>query len=206
MMKYMNHTLFGCMAVGLILGAGLGSADSAQAEVIEIATFNLKDNVSADEFRPIDKAIETQHVAKQPGFISRESVAGENGEWLVIVRWRSAADADASMAGFADAPATAPFMAKLDASSMQMKRYSATKQETSPQETPMQNKEKIQATLNTLYQDVFNGGKADLLPTLVDGPYIQHNPLFPQRCRTAHGLSAGSWKPALRSQAHGYRR
>ena len=41
------------------------------------------------------------------------------------------------------------------------------------------NKEKIKATVETLYSKVFNQGKADLFPGLVAGPYIQHNPLFP---------------------------
>jgi hypothetical protein len=80
--------------------------------------------VSYADFAPIDKAVETQHVSKQPGFISRESAAGENGEWLVIVHWRSTKDADASMASFASAPAAQAFMAKIDASSLAMKRYS----------------------------------------------------------------------------------
>ncbi len=39
--------------------------------------------------------------------------------------------------------------------------------------------EKIQATIETIYKEVFNKGRADLLPGLVSGPYIQHNPLFP---------------------------
>ena len=41
------------------------------------------------------------------------------------------------------------------------------------------NKEEIEQTLNTLYIEVFNNGKAHLLPELVSGTYIQHNPLFP---------------------------
>jgi predicted SnoaL-like aldol condensation-catalyzing enzyme len=42
----------------------------------------------------------------------------------------------------------------------------------------MSNK-RIKATLETLYEEVFNKGRADLLPGLIAGPYIQHNPLFP---------------------------
>ncbi len=41
------------------------------------------------------------------------------------------------------------------------------------------NRDKIMRTIDTLYAEVFNKGKADLLPDLVSGPYIQHNPLFP---------------------------
>ena len=93
--------------------------------IIEIATFKLKEGVSVADFQPLDKAVEEQHVSKQPGFISRESAATADGEWVAIVHWRSVADVDASMASFADAPATAQFMANLDVSTMAMKRYVA---------------------------------------------------------------------------------
>jgi predicted SnoaL-like aldol condensation-catalyzing enzyme len=43
----------------------------------------------------------------------------------------------------------------------------------------MVNRDNIKRTIDTLYGEVFNKGKADLLASLVSGPYIQHNPLFP---------------------------
>ena len=91
--------------------------------VIEVVTFKLKAGVAAAEFASIDKAVEREHVTRQPGFVSRESAHGADGEWLVIVHWRSAKDADASMAGFEKAPAAAPFMSKIEASTMTMRRY-----------------------------------------------------------------------------------
>lgn len=91
--------------------------------VVEVVTFKLKPGVTATEFAPIDKAVEREHVAKQPGFVARESAHGAGGEWLVIVHWRSAKDADASMATFERAPAAAQFMSKIEASTMSMKRY-----------------------------------------------------------------------------------
>ena len=87
-------------------------------------TLKLKNGVSYADFAPIDKAVETQHVSKQPGFICARIRCRQNGEWLVIIHWRSAKDADASMASFASAPAAQEFMAKIDASSLAMKRYS----------------------------------------------------------------------------------
>lgn len=93
------------------------------AKVIEVVTFKLKAGVSSAEFAPIDKAVERDHVSKQPGFVARESAHSANGEWLVIVHWRSAKDADASMATFEKAPAAAPFMSKIEASTMTMKRF-----------------------------------------------------------------------------------
>lgn len=95
----------------------------AFADIIEIATFKLKDGVSYQEFSPIDKAVETGHVVKQPGFISRESAKGENGEWLVVVHWNSNEDAEASMNSFMGAKAASEFMSHIDTSTMVMKRY-----------------------------------------------------------------------------------
>src|SRR5580692_6296696 len=37
----------------------------------------------------------------------------------------------------------------------------------------------IQNVLVTIFKKVFDQGQADLMPGLVSGPYIQHNPLFP---------------------------
>lgn len=101
------------------------STDNKSGLVVEIVTFRLKQGVTVDEFRPLDKAVEVQHVAKQPGFISRESAAGDAGEWLAIVHWRSVEDAEASMASFSDAPATEQFMSKVDESTMSMTRYTS---------------------------------------------------------------------------------
>jgi hypothetical protein len=64
-------------------------------------------------------------VSKQPGFLSRETALGTDGEWLVVVHWPSVEDADASMASFTSASAAQDFMAKLDTSTMTMQRYSA---------------------------------------------------------------------------------
>ena len=154
-------------------------SDSEQETVVEIVTFKLMEGVSVEAFRPLDEAVELQHVAKQPGFISRESAAGDEGDWLVIVHWRSATDADASMARFMSEPAAEQFMSKIDASSMSMKRYTLTRQPEPSKEIHMSERAKIEATIQNLYQKVFNAGQADLLPTLIAGPYIQHNPLFP---------------------------
>ena len=37
----------------------------------------------------------------------------------------------------------------------------------------------IRHALDIIYDQIFNEGQADLLPGLVSGPYIQHNPQFP---------------------------
>lgn len=107
----------------------LAGATSVYADVshpvIEVVTLKIKPGISFEEFKKIDKAVEEQHVSKQPGFISRESAAGQNQEWLVIVHWKSVEDADASMNSFSSAPAADNFMQSIDSSSMKMTRYQA---------------------------------------------------------------------------------
>ena len=90
--------------------------------VIEIVTMQLAEGVSAEAFEAVDKAIEDEHVSKQPGFVSRQA-AFADGTWAVVVNWESAEAAQASMDSFTSAPAAETFMSMIDASSMSMMRY-----------------------------------------------------------------------------------
>ena len=107
----------------ILLGSALSATFAVQpslaagqaGNIVEVVTFKLKPGVTAAEFAPIDKAVERDHVAKQPGFVSRESAHGADGEWLVIAHWRSVS--------FEKALAAAAFMAKIEASTMSLKRF-----------------------------------------------------------------------------------
>lgn len=126
------RTFFG-LALGVALTAVLVNLSSSiggpiangsdKTVTIEIVTFKLKAGVTPAAFEPIDHAVQAEHVAKQPGFVARESAYGENGEWLVVVHWRTAKDADASMASFMSAPAAKLFMSKVQSDTMRMTRY-----------------------------------------------------------------------------------
>ena len=143
--------------------SGVASLEPANAEslesgtIVEIATFKLKEGVTPDEFYPVDQAVESQHVSQQPGFISRESAVSEDNEWLAIVHWRSIEEAEASMASFSSAPATAEFMSKLEADTMSMTRYESyalheilqSESETSLQMESPTMIEKVRALLDT---------------------------------------------------------
>ncbi|MEM9807799.1 MAG: antibiotic biosynthesis monooxygenase family protein [Cyanobacteria bacterium P01_D01_bin.56] len=133
-----SYWIGGLMTLSLFLGtmafnpskeSKMTSIEPANAQsleedtIIEVATFSLKTGVTPDEFYIVDQAVELQHVSQQPGFISRESAVNDDNEWLVIVRWRSIEDAEASMASFSTAPATAEFMSMLEVDTMSMKRY-----------------------------------------------------------------------------------
>jgi glyoxylase-like metal-dependent hydrolase (beta-lactamase superfamily II) len=94
--------------------------------VIEIATFKLAPGTTAEQFAPIDQAMEREYISKQSGFISRESAAGDDGDWLVVNHWKSVKDAEAAMANFAGAPATRAFMSGIDAETMFNRHYTKT--------------------------------------------------------------------------------
>ena len=91
--------------------------------IIEVVTLKIKPGISYAQFQKIDKAVEVQHVSRQSGFISRESAAGKEGSWLVIVHWKTVADAEASMKSFSAAPAAKTFMDSIEPASMTMTRY-----------------------------------------------------------------------------------
>ncbi|MGI9505834.1 MAG: antibiotic biosynthesis monooxygenase family protein, partial [Geminicoccaceae bacterium] len=99
-----------------------GAAMAQEKGVIEIVTMNLAEGAKAGAFEPVDKAIEDEHVSKQPGFISRQA-AFSDGKWAVVVNWESAEAAQASMDSFASAPAAEKFMSMIDVSTMSMTRY-----------------------------------------------------------------------------------
>lgn len=91
--------------------------------VVEVATFKLNESVNPETFKLLDQKVESSHVSKQPGFISRTSGLTADNYWRVIVHWRSMEDAGASMASFMEAPAAQNFMKAADVSTMTMRRY-----------------------------------------------------------------------------------
>ena len=111
------------LTAAAITGASMAYAQ--EATVVEIATFDFAEGVTAEDFAPVDARIEAEYVSQQPGFVSRETGATETG-WVVIVHWESAEDAQASMESFATAPVVEEFMGMLDASTMAMTRYDLT--------------------------------------------------------------------------------
>lgn len=93
------------------------------APVIEVVTLKLNDGVTAAQFDAVDREVQTTYMVKQPGFLARESAPGSKHDWVVIVHWRSLADAEASMQSFSTAPAAARFMSMIVPDSMVMTRY-----------------------------------------------------------------------------------
>lgn len=92
--------------------------------VLETIRFRLQEAVSIDEFVEANSRVENGYLTLQKGFNpgSRMSTLSDSGVWSIVMRWDSAADADASMASFMTAAATSDFLAMIDQESMIMDR------------------------------------------------------------------------------------
>lgn len=92
--------------------------------VIEVTTFQYNTNINTDRFWARDAQIEEDYTKLQPGYISRESGYSENSnEVVVVVRWKTQADADASMKKFMEDKSVADYAAMINGATMKMARY-----------------------------------------------------------------------------------
>jgi hypothetical protein len=94
--------------------------------VIETMTFRLADGADDAAFLAVDKRLQSEFAYQQPGLVRRTAARGQGdrtGEWIVIDLWRSPEDADAAAARWEDDPSTREFMSLVDASTVEIRRY-----------------------------------------------------------------------------------
>ena len=91
--------------------------------VIEIMRFRLVAGCDEAAFLAADRRLQEEFAYQQPGLLRRTTARGEDGGWIVIDVWRSAADADACDARWDDDPVPRAFMALLDPASVSTRRY-----------------------------------------------------------------------------------
>ena len=92
--------------------------------VLEVTTFKYKETVDTDAFWKRDAEIEADYTSMQPGYISRESgYSPDNNEVVVVVRWRTDEDANASMNKFMTDESVKDYVDMIDGASMKMARY-----------------------------------------------------------------------------------
>jgi hypothetical protein len=107
---------------GFRSGPPVGLAVYASA-VIEILRFRLPPGTDEAAFLAADRRVQDEFASHQPGLLRRTTARGEDGSWIVIDLWRSAADADACDARWAHDPVSQAFMALLDQSTITVERY-----------------------------------------------------------------------------------
>ncbi len=92
--------------------------------IIEVTSFKTKsEGVNSTTFQNRDANIQEDFTAKQPGFIKRISGINDAGEYVVIVYWKTMADAEASMKKFMSDKSVADYASMIDGPTMKMARY-----------------------------------------------------------------------------------
>ena len=95
--------------------------------IIEVTTFNINPNANPMAFAKRDKQVENDFTRKQPGFIKRQSGVDDKGNYVVVVYWKSEADATASMNKFMSDASVVDYAKMIDGSTMKMSRYTIDK-------------------------------------------------------------------------------
>ncbi len=90
--------------------------------VIETISLKLAEGASPVAFASANSVVEAEYLPAQQGYNSgsRVTTLTDDGTWTISLRWDSAADAAASMAGFMTAPETQDFLSLVDADSLSM--------------------------------------------------------------------------------------
>ncbi len=91
--------------------------------IMEVTTFNINSDSNQAAFAKRDARVGDNFTSKQPGFIKRQSGIDEKGNYVVVVYWKSMADADASMNKFMSDPSVADYAQMIDGPTMKMSRY-----------------------------------------------------------------------------------
>jgi hypothetical protein len=91
--------------------------------VIVIRTFHLSPGADVAAFGEADRRVQTDFAYRQPGLLRRTVAHGDDGGWIVIDLWRTAADADGADERWGTDPAAAAFMSFVDAGSVRTERY-----------------------------------------------------------------------------------
>jgi hypothetical protein len=96
---FMNHEnrLYEIVLIGETPArvAGERGVTAYAAAVIEIMRFRLPPGADEAAFLAADRRVQEEFAYHQPGLLRRTTARGQDGGWIVIDLWRSAADADA---------------------------------------------------------------------------------------------------------------
>lgn len=93
------------------------------AKTIEIVNFRLKAGVTDAEFLAETMSMERNFLGKLHGFLDRDTGKSADGDWVVVLHWAAAEDAQASMDKFVASEGTKSFTAKIDMDTFKMTRY-----------------------------------------------------------------------------------
>jgi hypothetical protein len=95
--------------------------------IVETAWFKTKPGVSDADFLAASKQAHDGYLSKCKGFVSRELLKGDDGQWVDLVHFKTAADADAAAQGFPKAASAKAFESAIDPASARMMRFEIVK-------------------------------------------------------------------------------
>src|SRR5215218_400629 len=75
----------------------------------EIVIYRLKADVDRDHFMEVSTRA-TAWLRDRPGYLGRELLEDDSGQWVDLVRWATMEDALAAASAFMEVPAAAAFM------------------------------------------------------------------------------------------------
>ena len=91
--------------------------------VIEITAFELASGADEQAFLVADKRLQTDVLYQHAGLLRRTTARADRGGWVVVVVWRSPADAQASKRLAEQHPDYEKFMAFVAGGSLRSKSY-----------------------------------------------------------------------------------
>ncbi|WP_298485816.1 hypothetical protein [uncultured Maribacter sp.] len=120
------------LAIATLILTSCTSEAKNNERVLEVTTFNLKTTAIALEFNALDAEIENTFTSKQPGYIRRQSGVDAQGKYVVLVYWKTIADAKASMDKFMKDASVTNYVSMIESESMKMSRYTIKDTFTAP--------------------------------------------------------------------------
>ena len=85
----------------------------------EIVIYRLKAEAHRDQFLEVS-ARATEWLRNRPGYLGRELLEDESGQWVDLVRWTTMEDALAAASAFMEVPEAAAFMDAVEPESITM--------------------------------------------------------------------------------------
>jgi len=96
------------------------TAQTNQFGMVEITSFQLKEDISIEKFTKAAESMQEQFLAKQSGFLKRTLTVSEDGVWTDIVFWKDQGSFETAMQKAESSEHTLPFMDKIDFNSVKM--------------------------------------------------------------------------------------
>jgi hypothetical protein len=90
---------------------------------IETTTFRLADGVDDEAFLRADERVRTGFLYRQPGLLRATTARGAGNEWIVVVLWASADDAEAAATLAQTDSANTALLALVDRPTLERRSY-----------------------------------------------------------------------------------